>query len=208
MDNAPVATPAVSARPPGAASVFLVGPMGSGKTAVGRALAKLLGCAFLDSDAEIEARTGVDIPFIFEKEGEDGFRLRERDVIADLTQRRGVVLATGGGAIVLPENRACLASRGVAVYLEASIRQQVERTRHARNRPLLDNADPRIRLAELMQAREPLYREVARLVVATDGRRVQVVAEEIAAGLARRAGGPGAAGAPGPSGEPGGPGAA
>jgi shikimate kinase len=200
-DPAPGRNPA-----PAAASVFLVGPMGSGKTAVGRALAKLLGYAFLDSDAEIEARTGVDIPFIFEKEGEDGFRLRERDVIADLTQRPGVVLATGGGAILRPENRAWLATRGVAVYLEASIRQQVERTRHARNRPLLENVDPRVRLAELMLVREPLYREVARLVVATDGRRVQAVAEEIASGLARLADPSGTHGTPGTQGAQGGPG--
>lgn len=196
MDTAPAATTTAPGRPPDGGSVFLVGPMGSGKTAVGRALARLLGFVFVDSDAEIEARTGVDIPFIFEKEGEEGFRLRERDVIADLTRRRGVVLATGGGAVLLAENRACLASRGVAVYLEASIRQQVERTRHARNRPLLENVDPRTRLAELMQVREPLYREVARLSVTTDGRRVQVVAEEIAAGLARLAGGPGEGAAP------------
>ena len=196
MDKVPAATPAVRTRPPDAGSVFLVGPMGSGKTAVGRALARLLGFSFVDSDAEIEARTGVDIPFIFEKEGEEGFRLRERDVIGELTLRRGIVLATGGGAILLAENRACLASRGVAVYLEASIRQQVERTRHARNRPLLDNVDPRVRLAELMQLREPLYREVVRLVVATDGRRVQAVADEIAAGLARLAGGSGEGPAP------------
>ena len=196
MDRAPTATPTARARPPGEASVFLVGPMGSGKTAVGRALARLLRFAFLDSDAEIEARTGVDISFIFEKEGEEGFRLRERDVIAELTQRHGIVLATGGGAILLPENRACLANRGVAVYLEASIRQQFERTRQSRNRPLLADVDPRVRLAELMQLREPLYREVARLVVATDGRRVPIVAEEIAAGLARLACGPGTGSAP------------
>ena len=196
MDTAPAATTTAPGRPPDGGSVFLVGPMGSGKTAVGRALARLLGFVFVDSDAEIETRTGVDIPFIFEKEGEEGFRLRERDVIAELTQRHAIVLATGGGAILLPENRACLADRGVAVYLEASIRQQVERTRQSRNRPLLADVDPRVRLTELMQLREPLYREVARLVVATDGRRVPIVAEEIATGLARLANGPGAGPAP------------
>lgn len=164
-------------------SVFLVGPMGSGKTAVGRALAKLLDFDFVDSDVEIERRTGVDIPYIFEKEGEAGFRLRERDVIEDLTRRPRTVLATGGGAILLPENRACLGSRGIVVYLEASVAQQVDRTRHGRHRPLLSGADPRRRLAELMEVREPLYRGSARLVVPTDGRRVQTVAEDILAGL-------------------------
>lgn len=166
-------------------SVFLVGPMGSGKTAVGRALAKLLHYEFVDSDAVIEQRTGVDIAFIFEKEGEAGFRARERDVIEDLTRLRGRVLATGGGAILLPENRICLASRGRVVYLQASIDQQVERTRHGRHRPLLTATDdPRQRLTELMAVREPLYVGVAHLTVATDGRRVGAVADEIAAGLA------------------------
>jgi shikimate kinase len=168
-------------------SIFLIGPMGSGKSAVGRALARLCGRRFIDSDAEIERRTGVDINFIFEKEGEAGFRAREREVIDDLTRHSGTVLATGGGAVLLPENRAALTSRGFAVYLEASIQQQVERTRHGRHRPLLNSADPAVRLAELMQIREPLYREVARFVVPTDRRKVQLVAEQIAAELERRA---------------------
>jgi shikimate kinase len=166
--------------------VFLVGPMGSGKTAVGRAVARLLGYGFVDSDAEIESRTGVDIPFIFEKEGEPGFRLREREVVEELTRWRRTVVATGGGAVILEENRRHLAERGLVVYLQASIDQQVERTRHGRHRPLLTQADdPRTRLAELMQRREPLYRAVANLVVPTDGRRVQSVAEDIVAGLRR-----------------------
>lgn len=167
-------------------SVFLVGPMGSGKTAVGRAVARLLGYGFVDSDVEIENRTGVDIPFIFEKEGEQGFRLREREVLDELTRWRRTVVATGGGAVILDENRRCLAERGLVVYLQASIDQQVERTRHGRHRPLLTQADdPRARLAELMQRREPLYRGVANLVVPTDGRRVQAVADDIVAGLRR-----------------------
>lgn len=160
-------------------SVFLVGPMGSGKTAVGRMLARLLRLEFIDSDAEIEHRTGVDIAYIFEREGEEGFREREREVIDDLTKLSNIVLSTGGGAVLRPENRQNLASRGVVVYLNTSLDQQAERTRHGRHRPLLNTGDPRQRLADLMQIREPLYREVAQVVVATDGRRPQAVAEEI-----------------------------
>lgn len=169
-----------------ATSVFLVGPMGSGKSAVGRALARLLGYGFVDSDVEIENRTGVDIPFIFEKEGESGFRLREREVIEELTRARRTVVSTGGGAVLLEENRRHLAERGVVVYLHASVDQQAERTRHGRNRPLLNASDdPRRRLAELMEFREPLYRGVAHLTVPTDHRRVQAVADDILAGLHR-----------------------
>jgi shikimate kinase len=164
-------------------SIFLIGPMGSGKSAVGKVLARLKGLRFVDSDAEIERRTGVDIAFIFEKEGEPGFRLREREVIDDLTQLPGIVLATGGGAILLPENRAHLASRGIVVYLEASVAQQVERTQHGRHRPLLANADPAARLGELMSVREPLYRSIAGVCMATDRRKVQTVAEEIVAAI-------------------------
>ena len=182
----PTGQPAPEA-PARASGIFLIGPMGSGKSAVGRMLARLCGRAFVDSDVEIERRTGVDINFIFEKEGEAGFRAREREVIDDLTRRPGIVLATGGGAVLLPENRAALALRGVAVYLEASVEQQVERTRRGRHRPLLLAADPAVRLAELMQVREPLYRGTAQVVVPTDRRKVQAVAEEIAAELERRA---------------------
>jgi shikimate kinase len=160
-------------------NLFLIGPMGSGKTAVGRHLARALGFEFHDSDAEIERRTGVDIAFIFEKEGEDGFRLREREVIDDLSRLEPIVLATGGGAILAPENRSALSERGRVVYLRASINQQMERTRHGRHRPLLQTADPRSRLDELMLEREPLYTGIADVTVTTDGRRVQAVAEEI-----------------------------
>jgi shikimate kinase len=160
-------------------NVFLIGPMGSGKTAVGRQLARLLGLEFRDSDAEIERRTGVDIPFIFEKEGEQGFRARERDAIEALTLQSGVVVATGGGAILLPENRSRLAQRGRVVYLRTSVRQQVERTRHGRGRPLLDTDDPASRLEQLMTVRAPLYEEIADLIVDTDGRRVAAVAQDI-----------------------------
>ena len=163
-------------------SIFLIGPMGSGKTAVGKNLARLLRLNFIDTDAEIERRTGVDIPLIFEKEGESGFRDREREVIAELTQQEDVVLSTGGGAILLPENRELLKTRGVVVYLETSIAQQTTRVRGGQqNRPLLAGAaDPGARLAELMQERQPLYLETADFTIRTDGRRVQIVAEDIA----------------------------
>ena len=160
-------------------NLFLVGPMGAGKSAVGRQLARLLHLEFLDSDEEIETRTGVDIPFIFEKEGEEGFRIREVKVIDDLSQREGVVLATGGGAVVDPESRSRLGARGFVVYLYTSVQQQLDRTQRGRNRPLLDNGDKETVLEELMAVRDPLYREIADLTVDTDGRRVQTVAREI-----------------------------
>jgi shikimate kinase len=163
----------------GKRNVFLVGPMGSGKTAVGKHLARLLEAPFYDSDAEIERRTGVDIPYIFEKEGEAGFRERERETIAALTATDPIVLATGGGAVLLPANRSCLASRGFVVYLQTSVAQQVHRVRHARNRPLLNNVDPAAKLEQLMRQRAPLYAEIADITVCTDGRRVRSVADEI-----------------------------
>jgi len=153
--------------------------MGAGKSAVGRQLARLLHLEFLDSDEEIESRTGVDIPFIFEKEGEAGFRKREATVIDDLSQRDGIVLATGGGAIMDPQNRNNLGARGLVVYLHTSVDQQLSRTRKGRDRPLLDNDDPRAVLETLMAAREPLYREIADLTVDTDGRKVRAVVSEI-----------------------------
>jgi shikimate kinase len=160
-------------------NIFLIGPMGSGKTAVGRHLARLFRFNFLDSDADIEAKTGVDISFIFEKEGEAGFRMRERESIDRLTRLESIVLATGGGAVIEAENRRVLAERGVVVYLETSIDQQLDRTRHARHRPLLNGTDPEQKLKELMLRRAALYSEIANLTVSTDGRRVQLVAEEI-----------------------------
>jgi shikimate kinase len=166
-------------------SVFLVGPMGSGKSAVGRQLARALSLPFHDSDSEIERRTGVDIPFIFEKEGEAGFRAREREAIEALTALPDIVLATGGGAVLLAENRRHLSERGCVVYLQTSVGQQAERVRHGRNRPLLDAAtDAATRLKDLMEVRAPLYAEIADLVVATDGRRVAGVADYILRALA------------------------
>jgi shikimate kinase len=160
-------------------NIFLIGPMGSGKTAVGRYLARLFRFTFHDSDADIEAKTGVDIPFIFEKEGEAGFCGRERESIDRLTRLESIVLATGGGAVIDPANRAALAERGVVVYLVTSVDQQIERTRHARHRPLLHDTDPEQRLKELMGRRAAFYAEIADLTITTDGRRVQLVAEEI-----------------------------
>ena len=160
-------------------NLFLVGPMGAGKSAVGRQLARSLHLEFVDSDEEIEARTGVDIPFIFEKEGEAGFRKREARVIEDLSQHDGIVLATGGGAVMDPQNRNHLGARGFVIYLHTSVDQQLARTRKGRDRPLLANDDPRAVLEALMATREPLYREIADLTVDTDGRKVRAVTNEI-----------------------------
>lgn len=160
-------------------NLFLVGPMGAGKSAVGRQLARLTHLDFVDSDEEIESRTGVDIPFIFEKEGEDGFRKRETTVIDELSSREGIVMATGGGAVVNPDSRSRLGARGFVVYLYTSVKQQLERTQRGRNRPMLESNDKEQVLEDLMLLRDPMYREIADLIVDTDGRRVQTVAREI-----------------------------
>ncbi len=159
--------------------MFLIGPMGAGKSAVGRQLAKMLHLSFVDSDDEIESRTGVDIPFIFEKEGEEGFRKREVKVIDDLSAMDGIVLATGGGAVVDPQNRSHLGARGFVVYLFTTVDQQVARTQKGRERPMLAKGDSRAILEDLMVFRDPLYREIADLTVETDGRKVNAVASEI-----------------------------
>jgi shikimate kinase len=161
------------------ANLFLVGPMGAGKTTIGRQLARALGFEFVDSDHEIEARTGATIPLIFEIEGEVGFRARERAMIDELTQRQGVVLATGGGAVLDAGNRAHLGARGFVVYLRTTVEQQLRRTRRDKNRPLLQTDDPHARLTELLAVRDPLYREIADLVVETDGRPVKSVVKRI-----------------------------
>ena len=153
--------------------------MGAGKSAVGRQLAKSLHRSFVDSDDEIETRTGVDIPFIFEKEGEDGFRKREAKVIDDLSAMESVILATGGGAVVDPQNRSRLGARGFVVYLYTTVDQQLARTQKGRERPMLANGDSRKILEDLMAVRDPLYREIADLTVETDGRKVKAVANEI-----------------------------
>lgn len=160
-------------------SIFLIGPMGAGKSAVGRKLAEELQCEFHDSDEVIEQRTGVDIPYIFEREGESGFRARERQVIDELTQLPGIVLATGGGAAQDATNRGHLGSRGRVVYLHASVNQQLRRIRSIRGRPMLRDGDPREILESLMALRDPQYREIADIIVETDGRRVAAVTREI-----------------------------
>ena len=160
-------------------SFFLVGPMGAGKSTIGRQLARCLKLKFIDSDREIEIRTGVDIPLIFELEGESGFRKRERKVIDELTARPGTILATGGGAVMDKLNRQRLASRGHVIYLHTSIEQQLRRTAHDRNRPLLQTANPKRKLQELMELRDPLYREIADWVIETDGCRVRDVVQQI-----------------------------
>ncbi|MGH8140587.1 MAG: shikimate kinase AroK [Steroidobacteraceae bacterium] len=163
----------------GKPNLFLIGPMGSGKSAVGRHLSRLLDMPFHDSDAEIERRTGVDISFIFEKEGEAGFRQREREAIETLTSMDRIVLATGGGAVLLRENRRALAERGRVVYLKTSVAQQANRVRQGRARPLLSNVDTAAKLEELMEQRGGLYAEIADITVATDSRKVRSVAEDI-----------------------------
>jgi len=160
-------------------NVFLVGLMGAGKTTVGRVLAKKLNKRFIDSDHEIEARTGVAIPLIFEIEGEASFRQRETDVICDLTAQNDIVLATGGGAILKPENREYLKTRGTVIYLRASINSILQRTSHDKNRPLLQTADPRGRIEQLAREREPYYLEVADFIVETGRPNVQSLVQVI-----------------------------
>jgi len=164
--------------------IFLIGPMGSGKSAVGRRLASQLKLDFRDSDDEIEARTGVDIAYIFEKEGEAGFRKRESDILAELVNLDDVVLATGGGAAENPDSRKLLGDNGVVVYLYTGVEEQKRRTRKSSNRPLLNNEDPAEVLERLMQLRDPQYREIADIIVATDGRQVAAVTKEIQKKLA------------------------
>ncbi|MFZ2301391.1 MAG: shikimate kinase [Gallionella sp.] len=146
-------------------NLILVGMMGSGKTTMGRTLAKHLGKAFVDSDEEIQKRTGVTIPHIFDIEGEAGFRQRESAAIHDLLMYNNMVLATGGGAILAEQNRAMLQQNGIVIYLKASVHDLWQRTKHDRNRPLLQTADPHTKLKELLQQRDPLYQEVADIVI-------------------------------------------
>ena len=163
-------------------NLFLIGPMGSGKSAVGRALAVQLHRHFHDSDDEIESRTGVDVAFVFEKEGESGFRRREAKAIAELTTRTGIVLATGGGAVLSAANRRHLGARGFVVYLQTSVDEQLRRIRHGRERPLIageDEIERRRVLETLMSQRAAKYEELADLIVETSGRKVNAVVREV-----------------------------
>jgi shikimate kinase len=160
-------------------NIFLVGLMGAGKTSVGKLLARRLGKAFHDCDQEIERATGVKIPIIFEIEGEAGFRAREARMLEELAARRDIVLATGGGAVLSAANRRLLAENGVVVYLRASAPELWGRTRHDKNRPLLKTADPQARLEQLFAERDPLYREVADIIVDTGNQSVGNLAHRL-----------------------------
>lgn len=150
-------------RPSG--NIFLVGMMGSGKTTIGKLLSRQLGKTFIDCDEEIQKRTGVTVTHIFDVEGEAGFRRREAALIQELVQMDNIVLATGGGAVLGAENRAALAGNGLVIYLRGSVHDLWQRTRHDRARPLLQTADPLTRIKELLRQRDPLYQEVADIVV-------------------------------------------
>ena len=181
-DSHPGGVAAVCAQPP-ASRIILVGPMGAGKTTIGRQLAAMLAMDFCDSDQEIESRTGTSIPIIFEIEGEQGFRRRESAMIAELMARPNLVLATGGGAVLSEENRRALREGGAVVYLRAATDILVERTRRDRCRPLLQTGNPRGRIEELMRVRDPLYRSTAHVIVDTDRRSPAAVARDVIAKL-------------------------
>jgi len=159
--------------------IFLVGLMGAGKTTVGRQLARALGLQFYDSDREIERRTGVDIPLIFDIEGEEGFRKREKSMINELTSLDDIVLATGGGAILDCDNRKMLSERGIVIYLQASVDQLFKRTSKDQKRPLLQTEDPKAKLEALLSLREPLYLETANMTVQTDENTIKKIIKDI-----------------------------
>ncbi|WNC72088.1 shikimate kinase AroK [Thalassotalea psychrophila] len=161
-------------------NIFLIGPMGAGKSTIGRELADRLHLEFFDSDQEIERRTGADIAWVFDLEGEEGFRKREETVIADLSLMQGIVLATGGGSVISDQIRNHLSARGVVVYLETTIDKQVARTQRDRRRPLLQTSEePRTVLENLAVERNPLYEEIADVIVQTDDQSAKIVANKI-----------------------------
>lgn len=162
-----------------AGNIFLVGLMGAGKTTVGKLLSKRLGKAFYDSDHEIEHRTGVNIPVIFELEGEAGFRRREAAVIEELSRMQDIVLATGGGAVLCKQNRENLSQHGFVVYLRAHVSELWHRTRNDKNRPLLQTDDPRARLEKLFAERDPLYREIADIIIDTGDQSVGIIVQHL-----------------------------
>jgi shikimate kinase len=166
-----------------ASRIFLVGPMGAGKTTIGKKLARALHLRFVDCDHEIEHRTGATIPLIFDVEGEAGFRAREKRVIEDLVQEDDIVVATGGGAVLDPENRAALHASGYVVYLHAPLEHLLARTRGDTNRPLLKAGDRVKKMQEILTAREPLYREVADLIVDTGALTLTAVVQNIRTSL-------------------------
>lgn len=157
----------------------MVGPMGAGKTTIGKYLAQQLNLQFADTDTEIESRTGADIPWIFDVEGEEGFRVREQQAVEEMTLWDNVLLATGGGVIMRQENRSVLAARGFVVYLHATVEEQVRRTHRDRRRPLLQSGDPQQILSDLMAVRDPLYREISDHVIDTDGCSPRTVAQKL-----------------------------
>lgn len=160
-------------------NIYLIGLMGAGKTTIGRALAKKLNRPFFDSDIEVETRTGASVSTIFEIEGETSFRRREAEVIRDIASRSGIVLATGGGAVLHPDTRALLKNTSTVIYLSASVHQLLQRTRKDTKRPLLQTADPQKRLEELMNARDPIYREVADLIIETGNQNMVALVQHI-----------------------------
>lgn len=184
--------PANSCPPPDGLpeNIFLVGLMGAGKTSVGKVLARRFDKTFYDSDQEIERSTGVKIPLIFEIEGESGFRDRESKLLAELVRRKNIVLATGGGAVLSEQNRRLLADHGTVVYLRAAVSDLWQRTRHDKNRPLLQTEDPPARLQELFEQRDPLYREIADIIIDTGNQSLGSLAHRIEQKLLQRGAGP------------------
>jgi len=164
-----------------AQNIIFVGPMGAGKTTIGKQLARQLGRSFYDSDRVIEERTGASIPLIFELEGEDGFRRREKEIISELTNKQDIVLATGGGVILDRDNRDQITRQGFVIYLNAPLDQLFKRTAKDKNRPLLQTPNPRKKLEEMLTVRDPLYREVADIVIKTDGSPARTVINKLLA---------------------------
>ena len=169
-----------------AQNIIFVGPMGAGKTTIGKQLARQLGRSFYDSDRVIEEHTGANIPLIFEMEGEEGFRRREKAAIAELTQKQNIVLATGGGVILDPENRDQITRQGFVIYLSAPLEHLFNRTSKDKNRPLLQTENPRQKLEEILSIRDPLYREVADVVIETDGSPARNVVKKLLALITER----------------------